>query len=96
MGLLPCPEAVDLERRPLWVAVRRLGFATLELDASGVKLLTHPKSEKQILQQSIYEQQKFVLYLCLSPDRARALPAVSGMEGVRRFEPSLSREKIFV
>jgi hypothetical protein len=71
--------------------------STLELDAPREKRLPHPKSEKQILLHLIYKYQKYVLYLCLSPGSS-PLVATAGRKGkgVRRFDPGLGREEIFV
>jgi hypothetical protein len=50
--------------------------------------------EKQILQQLIYEQQKFVLYLCLPPgSSARGQRDEEGDKISRR---GIGREEIFI
>jgi hypothetical protein len=51
---------------------------------------------KHILLQMIYEQQNSMLYIREWSDRTPALRTRSGKAGVKRFAPSLSREKIFI
>ena len=46
--------------------------------------------EKQVLQQLIYEQQNFVIYLSCDQDRTQAFRVGRGTDGPRHFEENLS------
>jgi hypothetical protein len=56
-----------------------------EAECVGSKRLLSLQPGKQISQQMFYEQQKFMLYLCLSPAYPRTLPGETRKGGVRRF-----------
>jgi hypothetical protein len=77
-GKQPVIQASSRSPRPLISSGNRSQSppqrSTLELDTPREKRLSHPKSEKQILQHLIYKYPEYVLYLCVSPGSSRWLP----------------------
>jgi hypothetical protein len=80
----PRPPILSRDRSQLPGLGRR---STLSLTRPRAARLARPKSEKPILQQVIYECQKLMLYLCLSPGSSpRHAGAGRTRKGRRRFE----------